>query len=208
LGIGTLNLGRGGSGPTFPLNSPGLLEHSNGARLVVVQFFSGRSQSNSLFRTVRDGMHGTNLATGAEMSADQFYTWLMTEDVELTRRIVAETRAAYVASMTRLLSAIAPPKILLWFSARTPEYPERWELPIWRLWGQFPQFVNRAMVEQLRNRVDLYIECVSSRGSPQPIVDGSGNPAFNRYYPSPEMHQDAADLLLPACRALLDRAPR
>jgi hypothetical protein len=86
---------------------------------------------------------------------------------------------------------------------RSPEYPERWELPIWRLWGQFPQFVNRAMVDQVRGHADAYVECISSRGSPLQIIDSNGNPVLNRYYPAPEMHEDAAGLLLPACRELL-----
>ena len=63
--------------------------------------------------------------------------------------------------------------------------------------------VNRAMVEQIRGHADVYVQCVSSRGSPHPIVDSNGNPALNRYYPAPEMHEDAARLLLPACRELL-----
>jgi hypothetical protein len=82
---------------------------------------------------------------------------------------------------------------------------EHWELPIWRLWGQFPQFVNRAMVDQLRGHADLYVECVSSRGSPQRIMDSTGNFYWDKYYPSAEMHEDAASLLLPAYRSLLDR---
>jgi hypothetical protein len=203
LGIETLNLGRGGAGPTYPLSNPVVMEHISRARVVIVQFFSGRSQSNSLFRTVRDGMIGTNLANGQQMSADEFYTWLMGQDGDLARQIVAETRNNYVSDMIRLLAAIRRPKILLWFSVRSPDYAERWELPIWRVWGHFPQFVNRAMVDQIRGHADVYVECVSSRGSPHPIVDSNGNPALNRYYPAPEMHEDAARLLLPACRELL-----
>jgi hypothetical protein len=203
LGIDTLNLGRGGAGPTFPLHDPGIMEYINRARVVIVQFFSGRSQSNSLFQTVNHGMYGINLANGTQVSADQFYTWLMSQDPDLARRIIAETRDNYVADMTRLLAAIEPPKILLWFSTRTPEYSETWELPIWRLWGRFPQFVNQAMAAQLRGHADVYLECTTSRGSPQPIVDSSGRPASNSYYPAPEMHEDAANVLLPACREIL-----
>ena len=65
-----------------------------------------------------------------------------------------------------------------------------------------------------------YVECVSSRGSPQPLIDRfTGRPTtidtsddrpdftdvwtHNAYYPSPEMHQDAAARLEPLCRRLL-----
>jgi len=191
LGIEVLNLGRGGAGPTFPLGNPLLLERINHARAAVVQVFS----------------------------AADFYTALLQEDEQLARQIVAETRANYVQSMTELLDAITVPKVLFWFSVRAPEYREQWRLPIHRLFGDFPQLVNREMVDQLRSHSDRYVECVSRRGLPQPlpgpILSGApGTPPLppgaeakteNRYYPSPEMHEEAAALLIPEVRALLDR---
>ncbi len=219
LGIDVLNLGRGGSGPTYPLSQPALLEHINRARLVVVQVLSGRSQSNSAFQLADHGVVGVNTVTGAQMDADGFYSWLLGQDRDYARGILMETRERYVTAMSELLTAIEPPKILLWISTRRPDYEERWELPLARFYGAFPQFVNRAMVEQLRGRAHAYVECVSSRGSPQRIVDRQGNPSsfrvplsgqegfvektMNAYYPSPEMHEDAARLLLPACRQFL-----
>jgi hypothetical protein len=86
--------------------------------------------------------------------------------------------------------------------------------------GDFPQLVNRSMVEQVRPLADDYVECVSSRGSPQPLISRlTGEPAsvahrgdlrpgtqeFNSYYPSPEMHEDAANALLEACRKYVGR---
>jgi hypothetical protein len=220
LGIETLNLGRGGAGPGFHRSSPALMAYINRARLVIVQIFSARSQSNSLFTVTGERVRGINRVDGSEISADQFYTWLVSQDRELASRIINETRANYVSAMAELLEAINAPKILLWFSVRRPEYEERWELPLGRLFGDFPQLVNRAMVEQLRAYADFYVECVSRRGLPQPILDQSGNPASvrdislstlevvvkteNRYYPSPEMHEDAAVLLMPACRNILN----
>lgn len=224
LDIEVLNLGRGGAGPTFHLSNQRLIEYINRARLVVVQVMSGRSQANSLFNTAGHGLRGVHMTDGRELSADQFYTWLMGQNIQLARKVVAETRENYVEAMTKLLRAIKPPKILFWFSLRRPEYQECWELPLWRLWGDFPQFVNRAMMDELQERADAYVECVSRRGWPQPLFDRSGNPASfedvslltsetvvkfeNRYYPSPEMHEDAAALLTPACRRLLDRERR
>ncbi len=226
LGIEVLNLARGGIGPTFYPSNPGLMEYINRASLVIVQVLSGRSQSNSLFRLVDHRERGINLVSGREESADEFYTWLMGQDVQLARKIVAETRENYVSEMMHLLSAIKPPKILLWFSVRSPDYQERWELPYGNLAGEFPQFVNREMLDQLRRRNDVhYVECISRRGLPQPLFDRSGNPTWfndsslpgsepvkkteNRYYPSPEMHEDAATLLIPVCHdALANRADR
>jgi hypothetical protein len=195
------------------------MEYINRARVVIVQVLSGRSQSNSLFSIVGDGVHGISLVDGRELSANQFYTWLMGQDAQLAREIVAETRENYVSAMTQLLEAIKPPKILLWFSVRSPEYQEQLKLPLERLWGEFPQLVNRAMLDQFRSRADIYVECISRRGLPQPLFDRSGNPtsfkAFsscpskvvmrteNHYYPSPQMHEDAATLLIPCLQQVL-----
>jgi len=218
LGVETLNLGRGGVGPGLPLGNPALLEYINRARVVIIQVLSGRSQSNSLFRTIRDGMIGTNLADGRELSAPDFYSWLLGQGTDLAKKIVAETRENYVTAMTRMLDSIRPPKILFWFSVRAPEYQEQWELPVWRLWGEFPHMVNREMVDRMRAHTDRYVECISRRGLPQPLFGRDGKQASfkaslptqgeivrteNRYYPSPEMHEDGAAVLIPVCRELL-----
>ncbi len=52
LGLPALNISHGGAGPLFFCgeNAP-LLEYLNGARFVVVQVMSGRSDSNSLFES-------------------------------------------------------------------------------------------------------------------------------------------------------------
>ena len=159
-----------------------------------------------------------NLVEGREQRAEEFYTWLIGQGVDVARKIVAETRENYVDEMTRLLHAIEPPKILLWFSVRSPDYEDRWELPLWRMWREFPHLVNREMVNRLRAHSNRYVECISRRGLPQPLFDRSGQPTSfqsyslpggpqirkteNNYYPSPEMHEDAAALLMPACREL------
>ena len=217
LDIDVLNLGHGGKGPSFHLGTEGVMDYVNRAKLVVVQILSGRSQSNSLFTLDRHGMYGTS--RGQKMSADNFYNWLLEQDAETIAEVVAETRANYVASMKKLLDAIKPPKILFWFSVRTPKYDERHEPPAWRLFGEFPQLVNAEMVAELRGHADRYVECVSRNGLPQNIVDRNGAPAEflshmksptepvmsgeNTYYPSPEMHVEAAALLAPVCRMLL-----
>jgi hypothetical protein len=71
------------------------------------------------------------------------------------------------------------------------------------------------MVQEIKPLADDYVECISARGLPQPLVSrftgepasvvhradlGAGKQDFNTYYPSPEMHVDAADALIEACR--------
>jgi hypothetical protein len=84
-----------------------------------------------------------------------------------------------------------------------------------------PQLVNREMVDEIRRHADDYVECVSSRGLPRKLLDRNGRPVAvarnynlwrperpqryfeDSYYPSPEMHEEAAAALMPACRRLL-----
>ena len=106
--------------------------------------------------------------------------------------------------------------MLLWLAQRAPDYSEQLH-DVHRLFGGFPQLVNRAMMSQIRNLCDQYIECVSSRGMPQLLRNRfTGQPAIvnfgqgrkgeeprasshNGYYPSPEMQLDAARALHGAC---------
>jgi hypothetical protein len=162
-------------------------------------------------------MEGIRVRDGASMTASEFFTDLVREAPEQVPRIVAETRRNFVRDMCALLKNIRPPKLLLWFSVRKPEYPAEVALPLWKLWGAFPQFVNRPMVDMLRAHSADYVEVVTSRGLPQPLRDRAGNPATvvhaygresstatqNTYYPSPEMHEDAAEALDVPCRKLL-----
>ena len=62
------------------------------------------------------------------------------------------------------------------------------------------------MVNEIKKYSDDYVECASRKGIPQPLISRfTGKPAvingktLNRYYPSPEMHIEAANLLEAVC---------
>ena len=152
-------------------------------------------------------------------------------DPEFLKQLVAETRQNYVVAMIELLKKIQVPTILFWFSVRSPDYQEiypailprrinRWiekisnnkigllrrrhDIRVKRFFGDFPQLVNQAMVDQLKPHSTRYVECVGRDGLPQPLKTYSGQSlAPNIYYPSPEMHEAAYNQLLPACQSLL-----
>ncbi len=134
-------------------------------------------------------------------------------------KVVAETRANWVQSHKTLLSRISVPTILLYFSKRQPSYRELY-CNVHLLLNDFPQLVNAEMIQQVRDEASAYVECVTRRGSPQRLVDretgeptsvdlSANRPDFvgkwthNAYYPSPEMHVDAADQLVSACQSIL-----
>jgi Domain of unknown function (DUF6473) len=240
LGLPALNLGYGGAGPEFFMRHGELDGFVNGGRFVIIQVMSGRSQSNSLFEA-RGLEYLVRRSDGAALGSDAAYDQLLFGPPALqrrpfgrvtrllaplftagrVRRIVDETRAGWIESYRRLLARITVPKVLLWYSKRTPAYSESTS-SVQALFGEFPQLVNEAMVAEVRKLCDYYVECVSQRGIPQRLVSrftgepvgvdpakdrpdlGAGKPwSHNSYYPSPEMHEDAAKVLIPVCERIL-----
>lgn len=152
-------------------------------------------------------------------------------DRQKLRNLIAETRASWLEDCRKLLEQITVPKIALWFSVRQPDYIERYLL-LRTMMGKFPHLVNRPMWEALAGAADDAVTCVTDRGLPQRLYSRfSGEPTsinpgaggrpdlrrglavtmggrlhrwtHNRYYPSPEMHEDAAKVLLPVLRQFL-----
>lgn len=221
LKLDVLNISHGGAGPSFFCrNNAALLEYVNSARFVVVQVMSGRSEGNSLYAS--DGVgHYTRRADGASIGCDQAFTELLRSDQPgLLQRIVAETRASWCESYLNLLGAIRVPKVLLWFSTRTPEYRQR-DDTLHDLFGAFPQLVTREMLSRIGGASDRVVEVVTKKGLPHILTDRfTGRPTTvvdewtagrwdtNWYYPSPEMHDDAANALEPVCQSLLARSSK
>lgn len=138
------------------------------------------------------------------------------------RRLLEETRKNWLQSYRELIEAIKVPTVLLWFSKRTPDFIDSYE-NLHRFMGVYPQLVTREMVDSIRSLADHYVECTTQRGSPQALISRfDGGPVEvdlgrdredftgqtwkeNRYYPSPEMHQDAAEALSQVVSKLLSR---
>ncbi len=213
IGYPVLNISNGGAGPSFFCkDNARLLEYLNDARFVIVQVMSGRSESNSLFESSGVG-HYTRRSDGTSLGCDEaFATLLKTRSRREVARIVEETRQSWFESYRTLLSAIRAPKILFWFSTRGPDYSPRWN-SVSGLFGAYPQLIDSDMLARIQGLADHTVVCVTRRGLPQPLHDRfTGENAVirdawtsqpwteNWYYPSPEMHEDAAGALEPACR--------
>jgi hypothetical protein len=136
------------------------------------------------------------------------------------RHIVEETRSGWIKNYSRLFARIKVPSVLFWFSKRPPAYIENLT-NVETLFGEFPQLVNSQMLAELRPLSGNFVECITSRGSPHRLTSRftgkpiSVDPTLDRpdlrenspwshdpYYPSPEMHQDAAEALLGTCSML------
>jgi hypothetical protein len=208
-----LNFGFSGAGPTFFSENETLLELINDSSGVIVQMLSGRSVSNSRF--VVQGNQGL-VKPAHDPKADPVFAetaylkFLQKASATEKAQLLAEIRLRYVAAMARLLGLVKPPKLLMYWSTREPRYREGLA-NLQGYWAAFPHFVDAGVCEALRPHADDYIEIVTKRGLPQPLVDKStGKPVLmwpestfpnvalryhNLYYPSPEMHEDAAKAL-------------
>jgi hypothetical protein len=217
LGLSVLNLGFAGAGPYFFLKNKPLINYVNEAKFAIILVMSGRSESNSLFDSGGLEMY-TRRADGQKIAAQLAYEDLLANySLNEVKKIVEETRQNWLDNHQKLLSAITVPKILLWFSFRQPEYQEKYKT-VHSLFSHFPQLVNREMLEEIKAHSDDYVECISTSGSPQLLLNRfTGKPSsvtgrtdlggkvmsHNVYYASPEMHIEAADVLESVCRKYL-----
>ncbi len=217
LGRPVLNLGVGGAGPRYFADHPELMARANASALAVVQVMSGRSEDNSLF--LSGGMeYLTRRADGARMGAETAYAELLRDGPpDAVRRVIEETRRNWIDSSRRLLSGLRVPTILLWFSRRSPDYVPDYSR-VHRLFGEFPQLVDRGMIETIAPMADAYVEYAGQDGTPhilrsrftgEPVAItgrqdlGSRVLPTNTYYPTPEMHMAVADLLTPLIASML-----
>ncbi len=220
LGVPVFNLGFAGAGPTYFLKHRQLIDFMNGAKACVIQVTSGRSVSNSLLEINGKGGKATfRDEPGKRMLAQEAYQRLLRAyDLQRVREVVEETQRNWVEQMTALLQAITCPTTLLWFSTRSPDYEICYD-SVAGLFGEFPQLVTTTMVNTVALHADQYVEVKTNRGLPQPLFNlKTGEPevvfpkdrfpdrpdrlrSMNNYYPSPEMHVDAATALTSALRS-------
>jgi hypothetical protein len=224
-GMPALNLGMSGAGPSFFLQREEMIEAANRAQFVIVQLMSGRSVSNSKavlannqgVMWLRDDPHAPAL-----FAEDIYRHLLQTLSAVELAELRAESREIYLEETQALLERIERPKILLYWSKRPVDYEDGLG-DLASYWGDFPHFVNRDVIEMLRPFADHYVEVVTNRGLPQPLFHReTGAPVLmwpedrfpnvhlrehNHYYPSPDMHEDAATALMPAVTKALATPP-
>jgi LPS sulfotransferase NodH len=219
LGIPGVNLGTQGAGPhhfTKP-NHKLLIDIINNSKFVIISAFSGRSCPNSLFKLAPNGSNEKLSFVDKEeyMPAHKLYEWLLeNKDENFIRSVIEETRSNYANELINLLSTIEVPKILLWFSKRNPDYQESYSKKVWDLLGKFPHLINSQVLDLIKPYCDEYVECVTAKGTPQPLFSrftgelssvqknpdyGYSTSNYNLYYASPEMHIDAANMLVEPC---------
>jgi len=224
LGVHVMNFGIGGARPETYLKEPELLKKCRQSDLIILELMSARSYESDLFipgghqgKTGRVGPRYAEqiAATGDRVllekpivSADQLYKWAVGHlDEPSLAEIRRQILDCYVRDAQNLIEQVQKPVILLWLSQRSmDEVPER---ESYRTWARgFPHFVDRQAVEAIETRAVGLVNVTSSAGIPSPLISfRTGEPVSirrerwkpttsNSYYPSPEMHLEAAEKIL------------
>ena len=221
LGIDFLNLSVGGSAPGLFLRNAAALERCNASSLCIIQILSARSAQSSYFES-RGGKNRLRKRGTDDpfVQGDAVYKQMFeTEPRAIRRLILGEIRANWTKEMLQLLGAIKVPKVLLWFSKRSPDDRETLQ-QYKRSVGIFPHFVTRRMIDDIRPYAEAYVEVTTNRGLPNTLINRfTGETAYpklgnkrvpsaqNTYYPSPEMHEDVFEALRDPVEALWTGAP-
>ena len=212
LGCNIINLGMGGAGPGHFLHKE-LLSVINDSKIAVVQVLSARSVENSVMEDCTGTI--TIRATGEKLSSKDAYNRVLSNPEFDAEQIISETRQNYTKAYKELLDKITVPKILFWFSDRDPAYQDDFS-SVDGIFNSFPHMVNQEIINIIAMECDEFVSCTTNRGLPQKlisrftnkpvsIIDGPGKKpkTHNYYYPSPEMHTDAAKVLLPVIQNYL-----
>lgn len=222
LNLQVANFGTASAGPGFFLRDSQVTEAASQADICVVQVMSARSLSNRLFKVELSRNEEIEAVTRALESlfphvdfetftyAHNMLNQLAEDDPESFIAVEAEMKAAWVARTRVLLETIQTKRILFWFSERKPDEdaPADARQPMLK----YPQFVDQDMIDAVAPLADRVVTCVTSAGIPQSLMK-NGAPVLqtpfgmpvseNRYYPSPEMHEDAARALAGPIQELL-----
>ncbi|NES83715.1 MAG: hypothetical protein F6K10_21160 [Moorea sp. SIO2B7] len=129
LNISTLNFGAGGVGPSYFIEKPLIIDSANKSKLVVVQFLSGISVSNSVYKCLGGATVIRRIDNKNMSSEDAIKDIIDGKDKRVLEKkflkyLIAETIQNYVEEMVELLNSIKIPKILFCFSVCTPQYQE------------------------------------------------------------------------------------
>lgn len=222
LGLPCLNLSTGGGTAAFFASQKALIDLVNRGKFAILQVMTARTEPNSRGTPVGINFF-RDTRTGETEMTEAFWLRLLEQERATVPGLIAESLQSWRDSYRRLAEQIKVPTILFYFSTKPDDETVDYEATTRdEFYGTFPQFVDVAAVREVAAFCDDYVECRSDRGLPHPLIDRfTGEPAkvdfgalhasmaseehqTNAYYPSPEMHRDAAAALLPAATRLFD----
>ncbi|WP_308915578.1 DUF6473 family protein [Jannaschia sp. LMIT008] len=206
------NLGVQNGGVDVFAKDEALLAHAAGADLAVVQVMGAQNLSNRLYtvhprrndRFLRHSKKMTKLFPEVDFSDFVFTGHMLCDlrdrDPARFERVVAELREAWTARMTTLLDGFACPKVLLWLDGDAAPGDL----------GRPPLFVTDAMVDDLRDDVDVVLRAdmrtADAAGEFDDLDFDPSEVESARLTMAPSSHATLADRLAPVLKDLLSRA--
>jgi hypothetical protein len=186
LGLRSLNLAVGGTGPGFYTLYERLIEAMNRGRFVILQCMAARHAGNSRFEPDGFVEFIIDRRTGESIPAWAAWKRVIMDEPELALHYVGESRRAWIDTSLKLLSRLTVPVIFFYFSRRPPDYqidPTAIEAQRQRLregtdddpfveglMGDFPHLVDGNCVREVAAASSAYAECLSTRGMGQILV--------------------------------------
>ena len=218
LGTTCVNLGYMNAGIDAFVHEAEVLALAAGAEITVIQLMGAQNMSNRLYRV--HPRRNDRFLTASSMMKSVFrevdfteynFTRHMLQDVAAQAGdrfsfVTGELRSAWTARMQQLIGALPGKKVLLWFADHCP--PKESQL----LPGRDPWFVDKGMIERLRDRVDGIVEV---RVTQKALDEGSRGKHFSPMEWSaaqqmfgPMAHSEAAKALLEVLKPMVAKKNR
>jgi hypothetical protein len=233
VGHPTLNLGVSGARPQVFGVIGGLSTILQNAEFVIIEFMSGRGYALPFFQPATLASNLGRYIPPVSISPppepptvfiNQAWSQALRDyDRRQVESFVAASRDQYINGMKQLIDYVGGNLILLWFSQREPEYTVTLD-NIDGVSGGFPHFIGREVVseivayaQQVKQGAHRYVRVVSTAGlpmtlfnrftgKPESVLSAGPQGSINNYYPSQQMHDEAAVKLLSALESLRPRA--
>jgi Domain of unknown function (DUF6473) len=219
IGIPALNLSLPAAGPGFFAHHQAIIDYINGGKFLILQIMAARAEPNRYFdqagycETVRER------STGDIMSSRTAWQKIIEDSSYDLGAAVNDSQQSWIESNKAIIEKVKVPIILFWIShdRLDSDILDTTGLSIDKLFFEFPQLVDKNCVDAIKPLTQSYAACNSrtnwghqliSRFTGEPtdadygLLHPSGKDlppmTHNTYYPSPEMHVEAATILLEA----------
>lgn len=225
IGVPGWNVGVGGISAYFYNQHPQIIEYANRGKFVILQIMSARLDGNDRLESTAAAQLVRDRKVGDIVSPEMLWARIDQEEPGNKAKYIAQSRASWERNYRELLAALKVPVVLTWFAAR--DIKEPFDSGRSRVNStdplSFPQYIDGTNVDAVKSLAEGVDVCVTARNASHPLInrftgqptrvnhrdlrDGRGAPVDffedrNNYYPSPEMHEDAATSLVPTLRRL------
>jgi Domain of unknown function (DUF6473) len=215
-GLTGWNLGVGGASPGFFLKHPELFPYINNGRFAILQVMTARDEPNDRMQSTAVASAVVDRKHGDTVPAQVLWQRIMNEEPQNLERYIAQSRASWETHMAELVAKITVPIVHFWFSPKPLDARlDPTATSVAGIIDEFPQFINGDNLGYASRAAIPLVCCFSKRDMKfslrsrytgksvqvdYAVLDRTGaTPSFfeseNIYYPSPQMHWDAAIML-------------